>query len=240
MASIKRYKTKSGARGFLWRVQYRSPDGRSRTKQGFATKDAAQAWAEKNATEVRTGEWLDPSSGKTTVSELLPAWEATMTRLKPKTKHEAMAKWRRAVEPEWGLRQVSTIRLSEVQAWVASMRQGASYVRQAHAVLAQILDVAVGDRALKLNPARGVRLPRKERSVKVYLTAGQLADFAAEQRTRRSSGYWAPWACGGARWLCCGRRTSTCCAAGYGWTERRSPSAVRSSSARRRPTSGAR
>lgn len=36
MASIKRYKT---ARGTAWRVQYRSPDGRSHTKQGFRLLD---------------------------------------------------------------------------------------------------------------------------------------------------------------------------------------------------------
>ena len=180
MASVRKYKAKSAKRGYLWRVQYRSADGRSRTKQGFPTRDAAQAWAEKNATEVRTGDWLDPSSGKVTVSELREAWEAAMTHLKPKTRHEALAMWRRSVEPEWGRRQVATIRPSEVQAWVSTMEQGPSYVRQAHAVLAQVLDVAVGDRAIKLNPARGVRLPRKERGVKVYLTMDQLVAFAAE------------------------------------------------------------
>lgn len=35
MASIKPYKT---AKGRAWRVQYRSPDGKNRTKQGFRTK----------------------------------------------------------------------------------------------------------------------------------------------------------------------------------------------------------
>lgn len=47
MASIKKYET---AKGHAWRVQYRSPDGRNRTKQGFRTKAAAQSWADKNAT----------------------------------------------------------------------------------------------------------------------------------------------------------------------------------------------
>ena len=50
MASIKKYET---AKGHAWRVQYRSPDGRSRTKQGFRTKSAAQAWADKNSVHLR-------------------------------------------------------------------------------------------------------------------------------------------------------------------------------------------
>lgn len=43
MASIKLYKT---AKGKAWRVQYRSPDGKSRTKRGFPTKAEAQAWSD--------------------------------------------------------------------------------------------------------------------------------------------------------------------------------------------------
>lgn len=49
MSSIKPYKT---AKGKAWRVQYRSPDGKNRTKQGFRTKNEAQAWADKNATTL--------------------------------------------------------------------------------------------------------------------------------------------------------------------------------------------
>ena len=64
MASTKPYKT---AKGRAWRVQYRSPDGRNRTKQGFRTKNEAQAWAEKNATTIREGDWIDPNAGKVTV-----------------------------------------------------------------------------------------------------------------------------------------------------------------------------
>lgn len=50
MASIKPYKT---AEGKAWRVQYRSPDGKNRTKQGFRTKNEAKAWADKNSTTIR-------------------------------------------------------------------------------------------------------------------------------------------------------------------------------------------
>lgn len=49
-----------------------------------------------------------------------------------------------------------------------------------HMVLAQILDLAVQDRMLPSNPARGVKLPTKNPGVKVYLTATQLETLVDE------------------------------------------------------------
>ncbi|WP_390884962.1 Arm DNA-binding domain-containing protein [Corynebacterium rouxii] len=52
MASIKKCTT---AKGTAWRVQYRSPDGRSHTKQGFRTKTEAQRWADKTPRRLYRG-----------------------------------------------------------------------------------------------------------------------------------------------------------------------------------------
>lgn len=177
MASIKQYKT---AKGKAWRVQYRSPDGKSRTKQGFRTKNAAQAWADKNAVSIHDQDWIDPNAGKITVGEVAIPWEANLTHLKPKTRHDMLAVWRNHVEPKWGGRQVAGIKPSEVQAWVSGLDRSASLVRQAHAVLAQILDLAVMDKAIRENVARGVKLPRKDAARKVYLTAEQLGLLVGE------------------------------------------------------------
>ena len=180
MASIRKYDTASG---HAWRVQYRSPDGRSRTKQGFRTKNEAQAWADKNAVEVHTGEWIDPNAGKVTVGVLGERWLGMQTHLKPSTKELYSQVWKSAVKPTWGNRQVGGIKPSQVQAWVADMtldEVSGSWVRHAHMVLAQILDMAVGDKVIKRNPARGVKLPRKGKARKVYLTMAQLESFAAE------------------------------------------------------------
>lgn len=177
MASIKQYKT---AKGKAWRVQYRSPDGRNRTKRGFRTKNEAQAWADKNAVHMNEQNWIDPNAGKVTIGEVAVPWEANLTHLKPKTRHDMLAVWRNHVEPKWGGRQVAGIKPSEVQAWVSSLDRSASLVRQAHAVLAQILDLAVMDKAVRENPARGVKLPRKGAARKVYLTAEQLSLLVSE------------------------------------------------------------
>ena len=90
MASIKPYKT---AKGRAWRVQYRDPAGKNKTKQGFRTKNEAQAWADKNSTTIRTGDWIDPNAGKVTIGEVAVPWEANLTHLKPKTRHDMLAVW---------------------------------------------------------------------------------------------------------------------------------------------------
>lgn len=177
MSSIKSYKTNKGK---AWRVQYRSPDGKSRTKRGFRTKNEAQAWADKNAASIHDQDWIDPNAGKVTINEMSRPWQANLTHLKPKTQHDMLAVWRNHVEPRWGRRKMASIKPSEVQAWVSSLDRSASLVRQAHAVLAQILDLAVMDKAIRENPARGVKLPRKKAARKVYLTAEQLGQLVDE------------------------------------------------------------
>ena len=63
MASVTPYETKSGKR---WRVQYRDPAGKGRTKRGFKRKSDAQAWAAKNTTAMGDGDWIAPELGTTT------------------------------------------------------------------------------------------------------------------------------------------------------------------------------
>lgn len=177
MASVKKYKT---AKGHAWRVQYRSPDGRSRTKQGFATKAAAQAWADKNAVYMHNQDWIDPNAGKVTVGELGPRWLAMRSHLKPSTVAWQKHVWASGVKPYWEDVAVGSIKPSHVQEWVAVFGMSASWVRHCHSCLAQILDLAVSDRLIRRNPARGVKLPRREQTVKVYLTMQQLQAFAKE------------------------------------------------------------
>lgn len=206
MASISKYPAKRSKKGYAWKVQYRDAAGSSRTKQGFETKDAAIAWAEKNATEVREGDWIDPAHGKTTVSELGERWLATRDDIAPSGRRTEKSHWKLYVQPVWGPRAISSIRPSEVQQWVSRTELSkktkeplsAAYRRHHHAVLCQILDLAVMDGMLRVNPARGISLPRKNDPVHVYLTTGQLARLAGQATSKREI-IWALGTCG-MRW----------------------------------------
>lgn len=84
------------------------------------------------------------------------------------------------MKPQWEHRTVASIRPSEVQTWISRLDSGATTVRNAHGILAKILDMAAMDRRIPANPARGVKLPTKNRGVKVYLTAEQLRRLVDE------------------------------------------------------------
>lgn len=176
MASVSPYQTKAGKR---WRVQYRDPAGKVRTKRGFMRKGDAQAWADKNAVSVADGDWVNPALGRATIADVHSGWVARQAQLKPSTRVMNADIYRLHVEPAWGGRAVGGVRLSEVQTWVNSLDFSPSFVRNCHMVLAQHFDVAVQDGLLKKNPARGVTLPRKPvQPVKVYLTYEQLCALA--------------------------------------------------------------
>jgi integrase len=72
------------------------------------------------------------------------------------------------------------VRHSDVQSWVSDLSndRSATTVIRAYGVLASILDIAVRDRRILTNPARGVRLPRKTRHPHVYLTDDQVSSLA--------------------------------------------------------------
>src|SRR5882757_11496481 len=100
--------------------------------------------------------------------------------MKPSGYRSYESAWRVHVEPRWRAAKVSDIRYTAVQAWVAELANelSASRVITVYSVLAGVLDDAVRDRMLAVNPARGVRLPRRTRRPNVYLTAEQLHRLA--------------------------------------------------------------
>ncbi len=189
MGSISSYETADGKR---YRVRYRDPDRRSREKNGFKRKKDAEDYLANITVSTLRGEYVDPKSAKSTVHELGVEWIANQTHLKPSSFAVIETAWRVHVEPAWGPRRLGEIRHSEVQAWITKFGAGngkprsATVVIRAYGVLAAILDVAVRDRRISTNPARGVKLPRKDKKKRTYLTAAQvelLADNAGAHST---------------------------------------------------------
>lgn len=173
MASIKAYKTERGTR---YRVDYVKPDGKNTTKRGFKRKPEAEEWASRNAVSIADGDWVDPTKGAAKLHEVAEDWLVLNELLKPSSTDMNLTIWRGTVKPYWGDRKVKDITHREVQRWVSGMGYSPSWVRNCHSVLCQILDVAVKDQRVKKNVARGVRLPRKVKTVHVYLTMQELKD----------------------------------------------------------------
>lgn len=130
-----------------------------------------------------------------------PGWlEAKRSRLKPSSYRAIDDAWRVYVVPRWGTTPVSAISHSDVRTWVSQLAAGtaksnrrdhirtrgqaarpksATVVIRAHGVLASVLDIAVKDRRIPHNPARGVdNLPRKHRKAHRYLSHEEIERLA--------------------------------------------------------------
>ena len=185
MGSITAYEMAGGKR---YRVRYRKPDRSQTHKRGFRTKRDAQLFLA--ATDVRkaTGEFIDSSAARITIDEIGAAWIRSQTHLKPSSYAVVEVAWRVHVQPKWGKRVLGDIRHSEVQAWVSelSKRKSATVVIRAYGVLAGMIDIAVKDRRLPSNPARGAKLPRKKGKERHYLSHAQVQLLADESRSNGS------------------------------------------------------
>lgn len=179
MATIEEYASKDGTK--LYRVRYRTPDRKQTSKRGFKTKRDAREFLHSIESSKSQGTFVDPADAKAVVAVLGASWLAGQSHLKPSSLRPVESAWRLHVEPAWGARPIGGIRHSEVQAWVTKLTgtHSPTTVLRAYGVLAGILDVAVKDRRLPSNPARGVNLPRKISKRKTYLSHQQVAALAS-------------------------------------------------------------
>lgn len=191
MATIEPYQTAAGRR---FMVRYRKPDRTTTKKRGFRTKRDAEAYAASVEVSKLRGEFIDVSAGRMTIGEMGGEWLARQTHLKPSSYTSVEAALRNYVLPRWGACRVSDIRKTDVQSWLSSLTMGdpgavpsrkpksATVVARAYGVLASILDDAVDDRRLSINPARGVNLPRKRKKPHVYLSHEQVHLLASKSK----------------------------------------------------------
>lgn len=192
LATIEKYTT---SRGEFYMVRYRQPNGKTTKKRGFETKRDAKNHAATVEVKKLAGEYVSPKLGKITVDELGPSWlQRQKGHMKPSGFRSYENAWKNHVKEKWGSTSIGKINRSDVQAWVSGLSQdkadetgkilkrglSASTVITIFSVLARILDDAATDRLIVVNPARGVKLPRRVKGRNVYLTAGQLHHLADE------------------------------------------------------------
>jgi integrase len=178
MATVGKYTTSRGETRY--RARYRTPEGRQTDKRGFSTKRDAKLWASEVEVSMARGEYVSPALGKITVGDLGPAWLERHRYLKPSTVHTYEIAWRAHVAPRWSKTPIGKIRHSDVQAWVTDLGDTLSASRTAniHLVLLGILEDAVTDRMLAINPARNVKHQPRPPQRNTYLTAKQLSALA--------------------------------------------------------------
>jgi integrase len=177
MSSVEK-RTRGGRQG--WRVHYRDPDGQQRNRT-FGKKTDAERFRTSVDSAKLTGAYVDPARGKTAVGDLATQYLAGKVNLKATTRARITNIVKVHVLPRWQNVPVSRVEHGDVQAWTASLMAASlspASTRKAFGVLSGILDLAVRDKRIASNPAKGVNLPRVVKRSKRYLTAAQVAALA--------------------------------------------------------------
>lgn len=137
------------------------PSGR--ITETFALKSLADDWATGQETDLRRGDWLDPRDGEVLIRDWWQRCDGARQLEKASRKRDA-SHWRVHVEPYWGGVQIGGVLKPDVTKWVTKMGGegvGAATIEGAVGVLRALFDVAVDARMIRINPAAGVKTPRR-------------------------------------------------------------------------------
>jgi integrase len=171
---------KRAGRGKPWRVRYRAPNGRERSRS-FARKADAEKFKSTTEADLVRGEWHDPRLSKATVSEWSGRWLRTKAHLKPYTRAGYESLLRAHIMPQWGDLELRHVDRLGVEEWAADLQAtglSASRVRQARQVLNSMMKLAVETGYLIVNPVEGVSVPRQPEGETRFLTVAEVERLA--------------------------------------------------------------
>lgn len=159
----KRVPTARHGVGKRWLACWEDPDGFERS-QAFRVKDAAKKYWQRMESDKERGEYYDHRAGKALLGEVAKRWFDSRA-VDPASMIHYENVWRLHIEPEFGRRQVKSIKPSEVAAFQNQLRSRyrTSTVSTARGVFLGILDLAVADDLIKKNPVRSDVVPTVSR-----------------------------------------------------------------------------
>jgi integrase len=147
----------------MWAATVRLPSGK-RITSSDELKGVVEHWAADLESDIRRGDWIDPRDGALTVGECWQRWGESRGLEKASMARDR-SHWKVHVSHYWASVPVSAILRPDVTAWVERMRTagtGAATIEGAVGVLRSLLDQAVDARRIRDNPARGVKVPRRD------------------------------------------------------------------------------
>ncbi len=191
------YPRGSGAdrRPIGYEVRYRDADGVQRTRGGFRRKRDADAYAVEIESNRQQGVVIPHSFGGVPLGEVADAWLVSIHgRRKPKTVAGYEMLLNAHVRPAFGRRPVGSITYADADRFVRSLEEKGrrpGTVRNAYFVLKMVLDFAIKDGRIRVNPCAGVELPSPRSPEMLFLTAAEVRTLAAaidQRRLERSEG----------------------------------------------------
>lgn len=162
-----------------YRVRYRLPDGRERSKT-FTRKLDAESFLIAVSHDIRSGSYIDPAAARIPLREYAEAWRAHRP-WRPATASRVQQQLTLHVYPHLGDLPVSAISPAEVRHWQATLLEtlAPSTAARIQQLLSVVLREAVADQVIRANPCDRVRPPRRSQPPKVPPTPEQVQVLAA-------------------------------------------------------------
>jgi integrase len=161
-------------------ARWRDDQGRQRSKAFDKSGDARRFLAE-TETELARGTYVDQRAGRITLAAYAASWLKIQTS-DAATRVNVEQHLRVHILPALGKMPLSGLRTSTVSAFLAELQRagvGPSYIRTIKNTLSAVLNAAVSDRLIGLNPAATARGPRVTKTRVVPWEASQAAAVRA-------------------------------------------------------------
>jgi hypothetical protein len=161
MASIHRRVTPSGET--RWDVRYRDPNRADRSKS-FRLKLEAARFAASVEADIGRGEWLDPTLGRESFGYWAERWLVTTYGLKPKTQEGYRSLVNHHLLPRLANTPVARVDLAMVSSVLSEISRsgaGSGTVGNIRGVLNLVLEQARLSGAIRANPVRDTKAPKK-------------------------------------------------------------------------------
>lgn len=167
-----------------WQARWRVGDVWHTAPETFASRKAAERWLSKTGEDMEHGTYVDHRLGQSvTVGELATIWsETVLANRKPSTIAADQGSVDRYVLPVWRDVAVGDVDARSVATWIATLKSrklAPATIQKAVSRLGQILELAVRDRLVVTNHARGASLPKIELTELAVLDAAGVEKLAA-------------------------------------------------------------
>lgn len=156
------YPASAHGKGKRWQARYDDPNGREVTSL-WATKVEAEREINKQEAAKDAGTWLDPKAGKVTVERFArDTWLPAQSIIgRSETEYEGAL--RRYLFPEWGNREIRSIKPSEAGAWqkllVSKYKLKGTYPNRVARYVRGVFRLAVIDRVIPVSPFERIPAP---------------------------------------------------------------------------------
>lgn len=176
--------------GTVYRIRDEVGGRKTTVQGGIPTKTAAKTILAGLRTDRARGDFIAPTAGRITLNEWLELWWPTYeATLKASSRVSGQGILRRYIRPMLGAYELDDLGPLVVQRWVADLisgkgRDGAKplavkTVYNAHGLLHRIMDGAVRQRLIRVNPCERTGLPAKRHHEMLFLTEPQAQRIVA-------------------------------------------------------------